>query len=75
MKITRVSQLDQSVNTLDLNVTQEQLDRFDVRRETGEYVQTIFPHLSAEDREFILSGITGEQWKKEFGTMDEYLSR
>lgn len=66
MKVTKQSQLTGAVHTLDLDVTQEQLDRFEVRRETGEYVQTIFPNLSASEREFILSGITPTEWDKTF---------
>ena len=63
MQITRISQLTGKVTTLELDVTEEQMIRFENRRENGEYVQTIFPHLSLSDREFILSGITNEEWE------------
>jgi hypothetical protein len=66
MKITRTSQLSGKTHTLDLNVTQEQMDRFEIRRITGEYVQTIFPDLPKEEREFILTGITPEEWNTAF---------
>lgn len=68
MNVTRQSILTNAINTLDLPVTQEQLDRFEVRRQTGEYVQTIFPNLPAAEREFILNGITPAEWTEKFGT-------
>lgn len=66
MQVTRTSQLTGVTHTMDLDVTKEQLDRFEVRRETGEYVQNIFNNLSASEREFILSGITPDEWDKTF---------
>ena len=34
----------------------------------GALIQEAFPSLSAEDREFILSGITPEEWEDTFGS-------
>ena len=67
MKITKVSTLTGKEHTLDIDVTQEQMDRFEKRRETGEYIQNIMSNLSNEDREFILSGITPQEWDEQFG--------
>lgn len=66
MKITKKSLLTGNTHTIELDVTQEQMDRFNNRRITGEYAQDIFPNLSTPEREFIISGITPEEWKKEF---------
>jgi hypothetical protein len=66
MEVTRVSQLTGKKTTLELDVTEEQMIRFENRKANGEYVQTIFSHLSPSDREFILSGITNEEWIKNF---------
>lgn len=33
----------------------------------GGYVQTCFPYLSKEDREFLISGTSGEGWTILFG--------
>ena len=66
MQVTRTSQLSGVTHTMDLDVTKEQLDRFEIRRQTGEYVQTIFNNLSASEREFILTGITPDEWEKTF---------
>jgi hypothetical protein len=64
MQITRTSSITGKTHTLDLPVTQEQMDRY-TRREG--HVQTIFPHLSPAQREFIMTGITDEEWKSMFG--------
>ena len=67
MKIARKSQISNEINTLDLDVTEEQMERFENRVENGEMIQNIFPNLSAPDREFIKSGITPAEWEKTFG--------
>jgi len=59
MKITRKSQVSGQLHTLDLPVTAEQLRAY----EQGTLVQDAFPHLSPADREFILTGITAEEWQ------------
>jgi len=69
MQVTNISQLSGKEYTMELDITQEQLERFYNRRETGEYVQTIFPNLTSGEREFILSGITPEEWAKTFGSL------
>ena len=59
MKITKISMFTGVVNTMDLPVTQDQLDRW----EAGEgYIQDVFPHLSIDQREFLISGTTPEEW-------------
>lgn len=68
MKVTKISQMSKLENTLELDITNEQLERFYNRRENGEYVQTIFPHLTRGEREFILTGITPTEWEKMFGS-------
>lgn len=64
--ITRKSPLTGKVNTMDLDVTQDQLDRFNNRRANGELIQHIFPNLTDVEREFILTGYTAEDWAKMF---------
>ena len=66
MKVTRTSQLSGKEHTIEMDVTLEQMIRFDNRIKTGEYVQTIFPDLSKELREFILTGITPKEWDETF---------
>ena len=33
-------------------------------------IQTAFPYLSASDREFIMTGITDDEWEATFGPED-----
>jgi hypothetical protein len=70
MLVTRTSQLTGKTHTLDLDVTQDQLDRFELRLYTGEYAQNIFSNLNKEGREFLISGITDSEWKNAFGEID-----
>lgn len=37
----------------------------------GGYVQDCFPYLSKEDREFLISGTSGEGWTLMFGSDEE----
>lgn len=62
MKITRTCPFTGNVNTLEINVTQEQLNSW----ENGELIQNAMPNLSSDEREFIKTGITSEQWENLF---------
>ncbi len=59
MKITRTNPLNGEVNTLNIEVTDEQIEYY----ATGGLIQDAFPNLSASDREFIKTGITAESWE------------
>ena len=65
MEISKVSIISGKRSTMDLPVTPDQLVRYN---EGVELVQNIFPNLSPEQREFLISGITPEEWAE---TMDE----
>ena len=62
MKITRVSMFTGKKRTLDINVTQEQLDD----HASGTLLQVAFPNLPAADREFIKTGVTDAEWNETF---------
>jgi len=49
--------------TLDLPVTEAQLTAWT----SGTLCQNAFPHLSADEREFIMTGVTAEEWDDEMG--------
>jgi len=67
MKITRTSSLSGTTRTLDLDVTQEQIDKW----QAGAYIQDVMSHLSADDREFIISGIVPIEWNAAFPEKDD----
>lgn len=58
MFITRISPLSGKTYTLNIPVTASQLYNW----ENGMLIQEAMPNLSKDDREFILSGLTPEEW-------------
>jgi len=59
MLIKRTSVLTGVQREKDLPITQEELDRWN----NGELIQNVFGHLSEDDREFLMTGITPEEWE------------
>lgn len=70
MKITRVSPLTGKMNTLELDVTQDQLDELDRPGYARRLIQDIFPNLSNVEREFLKTGYTQEDWDTLFSPQD-----
>ena len=62
MQITRKSPFSSECHTREINVTEEQLADW----QNGTLIQNAMPHLSASDREFLMTGITPEEWDEEF---------
>ena len=58
MLIERTSMISGKTTYRELDITQEQLDEWS----NGAFIQDVFPYLSLEDREFIMTGITGDEW-------------
>ncbi len=58
MLITRASKISGIERTIDLPITQDQLENW----YNGMLIQDAFPNLTDSQREFILSGITDEEW-------------
>ena len=67
MKITRTSALTGTERTREIDLTPAQLAAWDA----GEFIQDVAPHLSDADREFVMTGITDEEWTAVFGDGDE----
>ena len=67
MQITRKSFMTGITRTVDLDVTQQQLDNY----ENGVLLQDAFPNLSPSEREFIKSGITYSEWESLSETLEE----
>ncbi len=64
MKLTRKSSFTGIEHTLEIDVTEEQM----VLWQSGVVIQTAMPNLTSDEREFILTGITAEEWNDEFGS-------
>jgi hypothetical protein len=69
MEITRKSPFTGETNTLDIDITEEQLHRW---THGNDLIQNIMPDLSADLREFIMTGITPTEWKDTFGTGESH---
>ena len=70
MQITRTNPFTGKTNTREIDVTYNQLDRW----QGGELIQVAMPHLSADDREWIKTGITSESWNEMFDESPESLA-
>ena len=67
MIIERTSPFSGKKNEMDIDVTQEQIDEW----KNGELIQNAMPNVSADEREFIMTGITPEEWENTFGGENE----
>jgi hypothetical protein len=67
MKIRRMSELTGKVNEMDIPLSPEEFVTGELRRKRGEMVQVVYPQLNADQREFLLTGITAEEWESMFG--------
>jgi hypothetical protein len=79
VNVTRKSQFSGKEATMDLPLTQEELDAGLARSWSAnpgvgtEHMQDIFPQLSADHREFLMTGCTPEEWNDMFPQEDEDL--
>lgn len=63
LSVSRVSPLTRKVNTFVLDITQEQYDYW---KASGIPIQNVMPHLSADDREFLITGLLPAEWDSLF---------
>ena len=58
MYITKRSMLTGHEHTMDLNITMQQIKDW----EEGTLIQNAMPNLTSDQREFIMTGITKDEW-------------
>jgi hypothetical protein len=63
MKVTKLSPVTWQLNTLDINCTEDEYRAW----RNGELIQNAMPNTPIDQREFLISGITPEEWEKVFG--------
>ena len=63
MLIEKKSMVSGKVHAMDLDVTQDQIAAWN----SGMYIQDAMPQLSDDEREFMMTGITPEEWDATFG--------
>lgn len=62
MLVTRVSQLSGKESSMEIDITDQQIDAW----HKGALIQNVMPHLNADEREFVMTGITKEEWDAAF---------
>ena len=62
MQVTKFSPISMKDHSREIPVTQEHLDAW----KSGELIQNAMPNISADDREFLMTGITPEEWDTHF---------
>jgi hypothetical protein len=62
MQIIKTSQLTGKRHTRDLDVTKEQIAKW----KAGQLIQDAMPQLKPDEREFLITGITKEEWDEHF---------
>ena len=65
------SGLTGKVYTMELPLTQREFERGCEAMDRGVLIQYAFPTLNADQREFILTGITPEEWDAHFGPTED----
>lgn len=63
MLIVRRSNLTGRISDMWIEVTQEQINEW----EGGSLIQDVMPDLTEWEREFIMTGITKEEWEDRWG--------
>ncbi len=71
MEVSRKSPRTGKVNVMVMNITQEQLDEIALPISKRRHIQVIVPTLNADEREFLISGFTVEDWDSIFDEMTD----
>ena len=59
------------MNRMEIPLTETEFDEGMNRRAQGAHIQDAFPNLTADQREFLMTGATPEEWDAIFGDNDE----
>ena len=65
--ITRRSPFTHKLHTMEIPLSRSEFEKRTTLWESGMLIQDAFPMLSADEREFIKTGITPEEWDAAFG--------
>lgn len=65
--VTRISNFSGNLNTMVLPINPVEFYRLKERVDKGEYVQDIYTMLNPDEREFMISGMTPEEWNEFMG--------
>ena len=68
MKVTKQSQISGVVRTMELDITAQQLWNYEMGLGLA---QDVFYNLTDSEREFLMTGVTDEEWSRVFGEQEE----
>ena len=68
ISITKLSPLTGLPNTMDLDITPWEYSAW---KDYGYLIQDVMPQLSCEEREFLISGSTQDDWDQLYGACEE----
>ena len=72
MELIRISNASGKEHTMDIpRLTEEEYQAWQNLGENRPHVQNAFSHLSADEREFIITGVTPEEWTQMFGEPED----
>ena len=67
MLVNKRSMISGKWHVMELPVTKDQIRRW----MNGEFIQNAMPNLNDEQREFLMTGITPDEWNANFGETEE----
>jgi len=72
MIFTKTSVFSGKANSMELPITEQQYDEWMAYpRHERPFVQHSFPQLNPEQREFLINGVTPDEWLEAFGTEED----
>jgi len=71
MKLTKKSSFTGIEHTIELPITKEEYLYGLADHSSGKFIQNAFPTLNADEREFILTGVTKEEWDEFIGEEED----
>jgi len=66
--ITKKSPFSGNINSMELPLTEKQWVDGELARANGALIQDVYSQLNPDQREFIMTGITPNEWEATFGT-------
>lgn len=67
MIVTKQSAFTGKTHSLDIPVSLDQI----LAWQAGALIQNVMPDLSADHREFLMTGVTPEEWEEMFGSWSD----
>ena len=68
--VTKISLLTGDTNKVVMPITQDDYNKAEQARKEGMLIQDAYPTLSLAEREFLISGVTPEEWDKFFSEIN-----